>query len=295
MADDSALTIVCLALLKRHLPELTFHEARRLPATGQFNHVLSLDERWICRFPKSAQVAADLDHELRILPRLQGLLPLAIPEPKYSARDPESGLPLFMAYRMLPGQPLLRKRFAEIQNDDHVLERIAIELAGFLRRLHAIAPASVGLEAQPQNARDEWAQMYSDIRAKLFPHMRAEAQREVARQFEDALADSALWDLETCLIHGDFGTGNILFRDGRISGIIDFSFCKVGDPAQDLGALIASYGDDFAERVCRHFPGLRAHWRRAQFYCGAYALLQALYALRDGDQTEFEGGMRDYV
>ena len=295
MADDSALTTQYVALLKRHLPELTFHEARRLPASGQFNHVLSLDERWICRFPKSAHVAADLKHELRILPRLSGLLPLAIPEPKYSARDPVSGLPLFMAYCMLPGQPLLRQRFAEIQHDDRVLERIASELAGFLRRLHAIAPATIGLEAQPQKARGEWAQTYCAIRAKLFPHMRAEAQQEVARQFEGALADSTLWDLETGLIHGDFGTGNILFQDGRISGIIDFSFCKVGDPAQDLGALIASYGDGFAERVCRHYPGLRAHWQRAQFYCGAYALLQALYALRDGDQDEFEDGMRDFV
>ncbi len=295
MADDSALTNQCLALLKRHLPELTFDEARPLPASGQFNHALSLDERWIVRFPKSAHVAADLDHELRILPRLQGLLPLGIPEPKFSARDSASGLPLFMAYRMLPGQPLLRQRFAEIQHDDRVLERISIELAGFLRRLHAIPSATIGLEAQPHNTRDEWAQTYCDIRAKLFPRMRAEAQREVARQFEEALADPTLWDLETCLIHGDFGTGNILFHDGCISGIIDFSFCKVDDPAQDLGAMIASYGDDFAERVCWHYPGLRAHWRRAQFYCSAYALLQALYALRDGDQAEFEDGMRDYV
>ncbi len=294
MADVSALTIRYLALLKRHLPELTFHDARLLPASGQFNHVLSLDERWIFRFPKSAHVAADLEHELRILPRLQGLLPLAIPEPEFSARDSESGLLLFMAYRMLPGQPLLRERFAEIQHEDRVLERIASDLAGFLRRLHAIPPATMGLAAQPHNTRGEWLQTYRAIRAKLFPHMRAEAQREVARQFDDALADSTLWDLEACLIHGDFGTGNILFQDGRISGIIDFSFCKEDDPAQDLGALIASYGDDFAERVCRHYPGLRGHWRRAQFYCGAYALLQALYALRDGDQAEFEDGIAQY-
>ena len=52
--------------------------------------------------------------------------------------------------------------------------------------------------------------------------------------------------------------------------------------------------DDFAERVCRHYPGLRAQWRRAKFYCGAYALLQALYALRDGDQAEFEDGIAMY-
>ena len=283
-----------IQVINGHLPGFSAGAARILPASGQFNTVLCINERWIFRFPKSAHAAADLDHELRILPRLRGLLPLAIPEPEFSARDPDTGLPLFMAYRMLPGEPLLRRRFNEIQHNDRVLERIAVELAGFLRRLHAVAPAAVGLAAEPLDFRCEWAGIYRDIRAKLFPHMRADAQREVTRRFEDGLDDSTLWDREACLIHGDFGTGNILFQDGRISGIIDFSFCNLGDPAQELGALIASYGDEFAERVCRHYPGLRAQWRRAHFYCGAYALLQALYALRDGGRAEFEDGIAEY-
>lgn len=58
--------------------------------------------------------------------------------------------------------------------------------------------------------------------------------------------------------------------------------------------MIASYGDDFAERVFRHYPALRAHLARARFYCGNYALIQALYALRDGDMAEFEDGITDY-
>ena len=43
------------------------------------------------------------------------------------------------------------------------------------------------------------------------------------------------------------------------------------------------------------FPALRAGLRRTRFYCGNYALIQALYALRDDDAVEFEDGMRDYV
>ncbi len=294
MTQLSPLTNHYLALLKRHLPELAFREAQLLQSSGQFNHVLCLDERWIFRFPKSDGAAADLARELQTLPRLAGRLPLPIPAPRFHTND-GAGLPLFMGYPLILGAPLLREKFAAIQADDAILECIARDLAQFLRTLHAIPPAELGLMPSGESARDEWARLGDAMRAKLFPYMRGDAREQVARNFERALNDADLWRYSECLIHGDFGTGNILYRDGRISGIIDFGFCGPGDPAQDLGALLASYGETFVERVCRHYPALGMGKRRTRFYRRHYALIQALYALRDGDEAEFEDGMRDYV
>lgn len=283
---------VCLKLIVSHLPEFAGSRARILPA-GQFNTALCLDERWIFRFPKSPHAAADLALELALLPRLQGRLPLPIPQPQFSACD-EAGAVLFMGYAMLPGAPLLRERFASLQADARVVAGFARDLAKFLLVLHATPVAELGLNADGDDARAVWAQYGRDFREQLFPHMRVEAWRAVERGFESALSDDALWTYESCLTHGDFGAGNILFQAGCVSGIIDFSFCGVGDPAQDLGALIASYGEDFAARVFRHYPALRRHLPRARFYCGNYALIQALYALRDGDAPEFEDGIAGY-
>ena len=282
-----------LKRIASRLPEFAASQARILPAAGQFNTVLCLDERWIFRFPKSPGAAADLAQELAILPRLQGKLPLPIPQPQFSALD-EAGDVLFMGYPMLPGEPLLRQRYAELEADGHVVDGIARDLAGFLLALHAIPPADIGLVDSGDDARAAWAQYERDFREQLFPHMRAEARRAVERDFGAALSDEDLWRYDPCLTHGDFGTGNILIQAGRVSGIIDFGFCGIGDPAQDLGALIASYGDDFAERVFRFYPALRARLPRARFYCGNYALIQALYALRDNDPVEFEDGIADY-
>ncbi len=282
-----------LKQIASRLPEFAGGQARILPAAGQFNTALCLDERWIFRFPKSPWAASDLAHELVILPRLQGKLPLPIPQPQFSAVD-DAGDVLFMGYPMLPGVPLLRERYAELQADGHVVGGIARDLADFLLALHAIPPADIGLDDSGDDARAAWAQYERDFREQLFPHMRAEARRAVERDFGAALYDEELWRYDPCLIHGDFGTGNILIQAGRISGIIDFGFCGIGDPAQDLGALIASYGDDFSERVFHYYPVLRGHLRRARFYCGNYALIQALYALRDGDTDEFEDGIADY-
>ena len=266
-----------------------------MQSPGQFNIVLTVDDKWIFRFPKSAGAAADLARELEILPRLHGRLPLPIPAPRFHARDAASGDLLFMGYPRLPGEPLMRERFARLKDDAAVLAGIAKDLALFLRALHAVALAEHGLAPTGEGALAEWTRIGDDIREKLFPYMRSDARETVARVFEAALNDADMWHYDECLIHGDFGTGNILFRDGRISGVIDFGFCGPGDPAQDLGALLASYGEAFVERVCRHYPALRPGLPRARFYQSNYALIQALYALRDGDEAEFVDGMREYV
>ena len=246
------------------------------------------------RFPKSPPAAAELDHELALLPRLRGRLPIRIPDPKFAVRDGGSGRLLFMGYPMLPGEPLLRGKFAALQDDEDTAARIAHDLAYFLRALHRIPPAAIGLTAGSIDSRQEWRAIYAEVLEKLFPQMRVEARRDVSSNFEAALNDDDIWHIDACLIHGDFGTGNILYQDGRISGIIDWSFRAFGDPAQDLGALLASYGEAFVARVCAHYPALADCLTRARFYRGNYALIQALYALRDNNPADFEDGMADY-
>ncbi|MCY4466859.1 MAG: aminoglycoside phosphotransferase family protein [Chloroflexi bacterium] len=276
------------------MPKLPLDRARLIQGVGQFNQVLCLDERWILRFPKSAAAAVGLTRELALLPRLDGRLPLPIPKPRFSACDPKSGQLLFMGYAMLPGAPLLRDRFDSLRGDTQIVEQIAIDLAGFLRDLHAIPPGDLALPSVVESPREEWARFYAAIRAQLFPFMRCDARSATGRSFDKALADKSLWRGEPCVVHGDFGTGNILFHVGLISGIIDWGFCGLGDPAQDLGALLASYGEAFVARVCRHFPALGKGLARARFYRRHYALLQALFALRDGDQAEFDDGIAAY-
>ena len=153
--------------------------------------MLCLDQRWIFPLPKSPHAAADLAHELEILPRLPGKLPLPIPQPQFSARD-DAGNVLFMGYAMLPGQPLLRERYAKLSANARAVDRIARDLAGFLLALHALPPADIGLDGRGDDARAAWAQYARDFRDQLFPHMRADARRAVERDFAAALSDAEL-------------------------------------------------------------------------------------------------------
>ena len=225
--------------IRKHLPDLDGAPARFLSDAGQFITVLCLDERWIFRFPKSPHAATELARELEILPRLRARLPLPIPEPVFVGWDVDGKLK-FMGYAMIPGEPLLRERYRQLSAEDGIVERIAVDLADFLMALHGIDPADIDKENEGAHSRAFWQHAWIDIREQLFPHMRPDAREQVSLHFEEALNDADLWLIETRLIHGDFGTGNILYQRGRISGIIDFSFCGAGDPAQDLGALLSS-------------------------------------------------------
>ena len=283
-----------LQLIRARYPELATGRARLLSEAGQFNVVLCLDERWIFRFPKHPRAAAELARELEILPRLRGRLPLPIPDPVFASKDADGQLQ-FMGYAMIPGEPLLRHRYRVLSADERIVDGIARDLAGFLKALHAIDPADIDIESDAQDSRQFWRRAWIDVRERLFPHMRPDAREQVRKHFESGLNDADLWRIEPRLIHGDFGTGNILFNGGRVSGIIDFSSCGPGDPAQDLGALLSSYGERFIERFLEHYPALTSCLPRARFYLGNYALLQALYGLRDDDRAAFEDGIADYL
>jgi aminoglycoside 2''-phosphotransferase len=260
---------------------------------GQFSDVLLVNQALIFRFPKSPTAAAELYPEVVILKALRGKLPLPIPDVRYLVESTPGSL-AFMGYPLIPGEPLLRDRFAAI-HDSAVLEQIAAELAGFLCAMHALPPDTLSPAPALYDGRAEWQQHLDEFRELLFPYMRPDVRQQVTDNFEAALGDAALWDFTPCLCHSDFGTGNILYAHGHITGIIDFTFCGLGDPAQDVGALIASYGEDFVERIFAHYPALRAALPRARFIRSTYALWQAYYALRDGNPDDFDDGMRDYV
>ncbi len=78
---------------------------------------------------------------------------------------------------------------------------------------------------------------------------------------EPILADALGWlrmHLRECsdptLVHGDFRAGNLLFDDGRISGVLDWEFAHVGDPARDVAWLMAKSNRVSEDLACDMVP-----------------------------------------
>jgi aminoglycoside phosphotransferase (APT) family kinase protein len=59
------------------------------------------------------------------------------------------------------------------------------------------------------------------------------------------------------LLHGDFWPGNILWRDGRLSGVVDWEDAKIGDPLADLAIsrldTLLIYGRDASLALTRAY------------------------------------------
>ena len=275
------------AMIAQIAPELDVRTARA--AHGQFNDVVIANEAWVFRFPRSVAAAATLQREVAILRALAGRLTLAIPEPAYASDDP---LLPYMGYPLLPGEPLRRDALATAP--DAELERLARQLADFLGELHGL-PVEVLPDATIHDTRDDWAALFAGFRDQLFPHMRAEAREQVTRDFSAYLEDPASAAWMPVIRHGDLGGDNILRNatSGALTGVIDFASAAIGDPAIDLAAL-STLGERMLGHLLAAWPAAEALLERARFYRGTFALQEALYGLRDGDEESFESGIARY-
>jgi len=124
--------------------------------------------------------------------------------------------------------------------------------------------------------------------------MRLDAHDLINEHFEKYFDNPNLHEYTPSIIHGDFGGSNILFEENKITGVIDFGFAGLSDPARDI-ASVSTFGDSFFERICRYYPNIKSLLDRAKFYRGTYALYEALHGFRNNDKEAFESGMEQYV
>jgi aminoglycoside 2''-phosphotransferase len=284
-----------LTAIRSAYPDFAIREAHLHARQGQFNDVLVVNGAWIFRFPRYPQNAATLVNEVRLLRQIRGQLPLPVPDPLFAHLELSGPQPVFMGYPMLPGQPLPRQRLAEIR-DEGALQRLADQLAGFLKALHGLPVGGLLEDLPVQDGLLEWESMYAEIQQHLYAFMRPEARAQVSGFFEAYLGDPSLHQYLPCLRHGDFGPTNILYDPEKtsISAVIDFESLAPGDPAVDL-ASASVYGQPFLERFHRVYPLSDALLARARFYKGTYALQDALHGFKNNDHAAFESGMAAYI
>jgi aminoglycoside phosphotransferase (APT) family kinase protein len=113
------------------------------------------------------------------------------------------------------------------------LEGIAIDTAKFLRALHQI-PANEGPQAGPHSFfRGASLHVYDTETRCCIEKLKGEIDSSSATSvWEAALIPP--FDARNLWVHGDFAPSNLLVANGRLTGVIDFGCCAVGDPACDL-------------------------------------------------------------
>lgn len=191
---------------------------------------------------------------------------------------PGHGYPAEWAiYGWIEGETAKRERI-----DD--LERFAEALADFLKALWEIdasdGPAAGAhnfyrggnLSVYDQETRASLVNLADEIDVPLLTSI-----------WETALAST--WETKPVWLHGDVTESNLLVRDGRLSAVIDFGTCGVGDPSSDL-AIVWTLFDERAREVFRARVGLdTATWERARGWCLWKALI-VIAEHRDNDELK---------
>ena len=283
-----------LEQIKKTYPDFEVHVCES-DDSGQYNDILIVNQSYVFRFPRFQNGVSALERETKLLTWLQGRLSLPIPNPCYQHLGGSVPGRAFMGYRLISGEILTRQRLQSLKGQSAWAE-MAAQLGDFLRVLHGLDFSDAGVELILEDDRAYWAKMYAEIRKGLFDAMRPDARRSVRQHFEQFLDTISSQPFVPCLRHGDFGPSNILFdpAERTVSGVIDFSFIALGDPAVDLAAL-SCYGDDFLQQVLADYPAQKGAVQRVQFYRGTFALQEALAGLRYHDREMVEAGMAAYI
>jgi aminoglycoside phosphotransferase (APT) family kinase protein len=268
-ADEAELDVPLVRrLIGAQFPQWAELPLEPVASSGTDNAMYRLGENMAVRLPRVPGAAAQVAKEQHWLPRLAPLLPLPVPEP-LGKGTPDAGYAWnWSVYSWLAGE-----------NVERVADplRAAVDLAGFVTALHAIdtdggpPPGEHNFfRGQPLAARDTATR---EAIAALAGAIDTDA---VTSAWEAALRAPAHRGADVW-IHGDLSSGNLLFRQGGLSAVIDFGGLAVGDPACDLLVAweIFSAGQraDFRDALSTD----AAAWERGRGWALSVALIQLPY------------------
>lgn len=256
-------------LIAAQFPRWAGHVIAPVKAEGHDNRTFHLGDDMSVRLPTAKRYAGQPRKEQRWLPHLAKHVDLQISEPVGSGR-PSADYPFDgSVMRWLPGVTLHSARIDRLQ--------LAQDLAGFLNSLRAAPTEDAPVAGSHNFYRGGDLRIYDqELRHSLQQLGDRVDAPAVMRHW--ARACHSDWRAQPVWIHGDVAVGNLLCADGRLSAVIDFGNCGIGDPACDL-AIAWTLFDRPARQVFRDQIALdEGTWDRAK----GWALWKVLLEICNG-------------
>jgi len=240
--------------VRRHSPEL----AGDLRALGAgVDHAAFLAGDLVLR------VGGDPAREAGLLQVVAPRVPLPVPAPVFV--DEDAGV---LAYRLLPGRPLLGR--SAVAGQPQTLGR-------FLRALHDVDPDAVAGLAPTEDADPgEWL-------AELT------GPAELLRVLHETVPERGG---RRVLAHADLGAEHLLARNGVLTGVIDWTDAAVTDPAVDFARLLRDFGPAFLHDLREAYGPDAPPVDRIRFFARCAALEDLAYGRLPGQEAYAEAARR---
>jgi len=239
------------SLLDDQHPDLAALAIARVDA-GWDNFMFRLGDTCAVRLPRRAAAAQLLINEQVWLPVVAQSMPLPVPLPLRHG-SPGRGYPWrWSVTPWLDGAPA----YLSPPN-----ARQADTMGAFLQALHQPAPDDAPVNTvRGVPLRDRAAVVEARLARlrTITPNVTPSVEAAWRHGLVAPPAERALW------LHGDLHGGNVLVRDGALSGVIDWGDITSGDPATDLACVWMLFEERTArERALRCYGASDAERARA--------------------------------
>ncbi len=220
--------------------------------------------KWVLRLPRRPDALEGARREQHVLALIAEQLPVQVPRWKIFTEE-------MIAYRQLDGHPaatidMKAKAYVWRIDEKNVPAAFERTLARTVAALHGVNPdktVAAGLRViAPEQLRRDMHDRMQRVRAAF------DVNSQLWQRWQDWLTNDALWPRHVALVHGDLHVGHILIDDSAsVTGIIDWTEARVGDPAIDFAGYRTIFGDDALKRLIsayqeaggRTWPGLFEH------------------------------------
>jgi aminoglycoside phosphotransferase (APT) family kinase protein len=251
-----------------------FPEYMDLPITavekqGHDNRTYRLGDNMLIRMPTDESYALKVPIEQNILPQLAPQLTVTIPVPIKMGVPSHSYPYPFSIYKWIPGTNL-----SSITLNDNHLEKLAIDLAKFLKELQGINNINGPMPGQHNWWRGAHISFYNEgAREQIGKLSKLIDTSKAIDLWEQACR--TVWNNPPVWIHGDFAADNILIKDNSLSAVIDFGGMGLGDPACDFVIAWTFFRGRPRENFIKEISLDQDTWLRAK----AWALWKATFEL----------------
>jgi aminoglycoside phosphotransferase (APT) family kinase protein len=257
-AEERLDTAALEPYLREHLHEPDGAFTLRQFGGGHANltYLIAFGQReYVLRRPPLGPVppnAHDMRREHRVLSRLHRAFPLA-PQAYLLCTDASIAGADFLVEERKHGLALRRDLPPALIGDETFSRRLTEAIVDTLAQLHAVDPAGVDLaglgkpEGYVQRQLDGWIERWERARTSDTANV-----DKVAEWLRSELPPSP----RASFVHNDYKLDNMLVDAGdpaRITALLDWDMCTLGDPLMDLGYMLALWPEPHDPQAFRKF------------------------------------------
>ncbi len=273
MDRDEITVEVIRQLVAEQFPEWADLPLRPVERSGWDNITMRLGDIMSVRLPSAEMYSSQVEKEHAWLPLIRAHVPVNVPRPLGKGRPSDLFPRPWSIYEWLPGEQVTVAGVPDLVG-------LAEDAGNFLTALYRVDTTGGPVAG--------WHSFYRGDTPAHWDESARTAIADLADLIDAPLAfevwETALRSRWTCApvwFHGDMSAGNLLVREGRLSAVIDFGTCGVGDPACDMVLAWSLFSGESRAAFRRTLDMDEDTWARAR----GWMLWKAAVTLRNARES----------